>query len=65
MAFFQGLLQTGSAAEEVAELIKLICKALWSATYMSIPDTMLQQDQFMGWMTCIHTVMEMPIPKVG
>ena len=60
----QGLLQSG-AAPEVAELLKLICKAFWSATYMGIPDTLLQQDQFVGWMTCIHALMEMPIPKVS
>ena len=59
----QGLLQSGSAPE-VAELLKLICKAFWSATYMGIPDTLLQQDQFVGWMTCIHALMEMPVPKV-
>lgn len=59
----QGLLQSGSQAEIVAELLKLICKAFWSATYMGIPDLLLQQDQFVGWMTCIHTLMDMPVPK--
>ena len=48
----------------MAELLKLICKAFWSATYMGIPDTLLQQDQFVGWMTCIHALMDMPVPKV-
>ena len=47
----------------VAELLKLICKAFWSATYMGIPDMLLQQEQFVGWMTCIHTLMDMPVPK--
>ena len=60
----QGLLQSGSQAEVAAELLKLICKAFWSATYMGIPDMLLQQDQFIGWMTCIHTLMDMPVPKV-
>ena len=60
----QGLLQSGSQAEIAAELLKLICKAFWSATYMGIPDMLLQQDQFIGWMTCIHTLMDMPVPKV-
>ena len=60
----QGLLQTGSQAEVVAELLKLTCKAFWSATYMAIPDLLLQQDQFVGWMTCIHSLMEKPVPKV-
>ncbi|DBB04276.1 hypothetical protein WJX77_005934 [Trebouxia sp. C0004] len=62
---FQGLLQSGSQAEIAAELLKLICKAFWSATYMGIPDMLLQQDQFIGWMTCIHTLMDMPVPKEG
>ena len=30
---------------------------------MGIPDLLLQQDQFVGWMTCIHTLMDMPVPK--
>ena len=59
----QGLLQSGSQAEIVAELLKLICKAFWSATYMGIPDMLLHPDQFVGWMTCIHTLMDMPVPK--
>ena len=59
----QGLLQSGSHAEIVAELLKLICKALWSATYMGIPDMLIQQDHFVGWMTCLHTLMDMPVPK--
>jgi len=63
-AVIQGLLQSGSQAEIAAELLKLICKAFWSATYMGIPDMLLQQDQFIGWMTCIHTLMDMPVPKV-
>ncbi len=63
-AVMQGLLQSGSQAEIAAELLKLICKAFWSATYMGIPDMLLQQDQFIGWMTCIHTLMDMPVPKV-
>ncbi|KAL3141839.1 hypothetical protein ABBQ32_004507 [Trebouxia sp. C0010 RCD-2024] len=62
---FQGLLQSGSHAEIVAELLKLICKAFWSATYMGIPDMLIQQDHFVGWMTCIHTLMDMPVPKEG
>ena len=64
MSMLQGLLQSGSQAEIAAELLKLICKAFWSATYMGIPDMLLQQDQFVGWMTCIHTLMDMPVPKV-
>jgi hypothetical protein len=63
-AVMQGLLQLGSQAEIAAELLKLICKAFWSATYMGIPDMLLQQDQFIGWMTCIHTLMDVPVPKV-
>lgn len=64
MIAMQALLQSGSQAENVAELLKLICKAFWSATYMGIPDMLLQQEQFVGWMTCIHTFMDMPVPKV-
>lgn len=60
----QGLLQSGSNEEIAAELLKLICKAFWSATYMGIPEMLLQQDQFVGWMTCIHSFMDTPVPKV-
>lgn len=31
---------------------------------MSIPDVLLQQEQFSGWMMCFHRAMRRPLPWV-
>lgn len=54
-----------SAAPEMAEYLKLICKIFWSTTYMGIPDTLLQPPQFLGWMEAIRALLLRPVPLVG
>lgn len=36
-----------------------------SATYMSIPPVLNQEQQFTAWMACFHTLMMKPLPLVG
>ena len=60
----QALLAANSAAPEVAELLKLVCKTFWSATYMEIPPQLLEASQFGGWMTALHTLVLQPMPTV-
>lgn len=59
---FQMLLAMDSSSPELAELLKLVCKTFWSATYMSIPAVLNQPEQFSGWMSCFHGLMTKPLP---
>ena len=63
--FLQGLLASESAALEVAELQKLVCKVFWSTTYMGIPPLLLQEAQFSGWMSCLLQAVQRPVPQVS
>jgi hypothetical protein len=49
---------------QVPEFIKLICKVFWSATFMTIPQLLVQQEHFQGWMMAFHTAMRKPLPWV-
>ena len=60
----QGLLASQSAAVEAAELQKLVLKIFWSATYMGIPTLLLQEPQFVGWMTSLLQAVQQPMPQV-
>lgn len=42
-----------------------VCKIFWSCTYMEIPDIMLKQEQFVGWMQCLLTFVTRPTPQVS
>jgi hypothetical protein len=46
-------------------LIKLCCKIFWSCSYMEIPDVLLQDAQFAGWMQALLTFVTQPVPAVG
>ena len=60
----QSLLASESPAVEVAELQKLVLKIFWSATYMGIPALLLQEPQFVGWMTSLLQAVKQPVPQV-
>ena len=60
----QGLIEVDSPSLELAEVLKLICKVFWSATWMGIPDILLQEGQFLGWMTGFHKLLVKPVPQV-
>ena len=49
---------------EAAELQKLVLKIFWSATYMGIPTLLLQEPQFVGWMTSLLQAVQQPVPQV-
>jgi hypothetical protein len=44
--------------------VKLILKVFWSATFMGIPDILLADDQFQGWMGGLHDVLRRHPPAV-
>jgi hypothetical protein len=50
---------------QVAEFMKLICKVFWSATFMSVPELLLQTEQFSGWMMALHQAMRRELPWVS
>jgi len=58
----QGLLALNSTADEVAELLKLVLKTLWSCVYMDVPPSMQQPDTFHGWMTMLGALIELQFP---
>lgn len=60
----QHLLALGSASPDVGELVKLILKTFWSATYMYIPAPLAHPQQFAPWMTALHTFILAPVPTV-
>eukprot|EP00878_Enallax_costatus_P038160 GHUV01043324.1.p1 GENE.GHUV01043324.1~~GHUV01043324.1.p1 ORF type:complete len:672 (+),score=261.35 GHUV01043324.1:958-2973(+) len=62
LSLMQQLSADTSSSQQIAEFMKLICKIFWSATFMSVPDILLQQEQFSGWMMCFHQAMRRPLP---
>lgn len=62
---FQQLLAMDSPSPERGELLKLICKNFWSATYLFIPPLLVQHDQFLGWMTCLLQLVMLQVPSEG
>lgn len=59
------MIDVDSPSLELAEVLKLICKVFWSATWMGIPDILLQESQFVGWMTGFHKLLVKPVPQVN
>lgn len=58
------LLSLHYALAQVPEFIKLICKVYWSSTFMTIPQLLVQQEHFQGWMMAFHTALRKPLPWV-
>jgi len=52
----------GGGVPQVAEFMKLICKVFWSATFMAVPELLLQTEQFSGWMMVLHQAMGKTCP---
>ena len=61
----QSLLAMRDQAVLAAELQKLVLKIFWSATYMGIPALLLQEAQFVGWMTSLLEAVKQPVPQVS
>jgi hypothetical protein len=59
----QSLLALNSASLEVAELLKLVLKTFWSATFMGVPAVLLRPDQFTGWTGCLMELIRRPVPQ--
>eukprot|EP00963_Diacronema_lutheri_P005023 scaffold370_cov349-Pavlova_lutheri.AAC.8 len=62
---FQQLLAMDSPSPERGELLKLVCKNFWSATYLFIPPLLVQHDQFLGWMSCLLQLVMFQVPIEG
>ena len=65
LVLMQSLLAMRDQAVLAAELQKLVLKIFWSATYMGIPALLLQEAQFVGWMTSLLEAVKQPVPQVG
>lgn len=59
----QNLLALNSSSLEVAELLKLVLKTFWSATFMGVPAVLLRSDQFNGWTGCFLELIRRPVPQ--
>ncbi|KAG1660790.1 hypothetical protein FOA52_011331 [Chlamydomonas sp. UWO 241] len=62
LQLLQQLLASPAGTNQVAMLIKLCFKIFWSCTYMEIPDVILQDAQFAGWMQALLTFVTQPVP---
>lgn len=62
---FQQLLAMDSPSPERGELLKLVCKNFWSATYLFIPPLLVQHEQFLGWMSCLLQLVMFQVPIEG
>lgn len=70
LAILQGVL--ASAAQPAAVppellaqlplLLALVCKIFWSVTYMGVPELLVQQGPFLGWMGALHAAITLPLP---
>ncbi|KAK9839718.1 hypothetical protein WJX81_008385 [Elliptochloris bilobata] len=65
LQILQNLLALNSASLEVAELLKLVLKTFWSATFMGVPAVLLRPDQFTGWTGCFLELIRRPVPQEG
>lgn len=63
LPLFESLISTESPSLDLAEMLKLVCKSFWSATYMDMPPLMLDQRYFGGWMTALHRLLLKPVPR--
>lgn len=45
-----------------AHYVKLVFKVFWSSTFMGIPDALLNDEQFNGWMKGLHDVLRLTLP---
>lgn len=53
-----------AAGVTAAHYVKLCFKVFWSATFMGIPDVLLGDEQFGGWMRGLHEVLTRALPLV-
>lgn len=65
LALLQQLQANPSPSPQVALHSKLVLKVFWSSTFMGVPDVLLQQDQFAGWLTCLHHALTTRVPTVS
>jgi hypothetical protein len=66
LRLWTGLLSNPAAEPlQLAEFQKLICKIFWSATFMGMPDIVVTEEGFNGWMGCLHQAVTRPIPWVS
>lgn len=66
VAILRGVLANPAAGAAAgltpAHYVKLALKVFWSATFMGIPDALLAEEQFAGWMGAVHETLRRPLP---
>lgn len=67
LQMLQSLIQMGDKRSDtqLAMLVKLIVKTYWSATYLDVPLNLMQPQSFGAWITCMHQIITLDIPKEG
>uniref|UniRef100_A0A7S0V0E3 Importin N-terminal domain-containing protein n=1 Tax=Polytomella parva TaxID=51329 RepID=A0A7S0V0E3_9CHLO len=63
LTVFKQLLAQPAETPGLAPFLKLCCKVFWSCTYLTIPSKLMEEEQFSGWMTCLHTALLAPAPQ--
>jgi importin-7 len=63
LPLFETLIATDSPSPDLADMIKLICKTFWSASYMEFPNILTQDErQFRGWLNGFLALLNKPLP---
>lgn len=63
LPLFETLIATDSPSLDLADMIKLICKTFWSASYMEFPNILTQDErQFRGWLNGFLALLNKPLP---
>jgi len=65
LQIFTQLLAAPQQTAEVATYTKLVAKVFWSATYMGIPDILLQPHMFNGWMGALLAAVGQQLPEAA
>ncbi|KAM0867041.1 hypothetical protein ACQ4PT_042251 [Festuca glaucescens] len=65
LSIFSKLVQIVNPPIEVADLIKLICKIIWSSIYLEIPKQLFDPNVFNAWMILFINLLERPVPVEG
>lgn len=61
---FKELVESQDKSPHTAQLIKLILKTFWSAVYLYMPPSLIEPQNFAGWMTSLYTFIIAPVPTV-
>jgi len=67
LALFKALLELASADVAIAEMLKLICKIFWSASFLELPPMFRdpRSPETVVWLQCFLLAVSKPVPDGG